>query len=92
MERKHWIVTGRVQGVGFRAWAAYQAHQLGLAGWVRNADDGSVEVEAQGSGEAIAELDRRLARGPRHADVVTCTMLSSTAEDTLPDPFETRRS
>ncbi|HEX8242008.1 MAG TPA: acylphosphatase [Longimicrobium sp.] len=62
-------VTGRVQGVGFRWWARAQAAALGLAGTVRNAADGSVEVQARGSDHALAELERLLGEGPLHAQV-----------------------
>jgi acylphosphatase len=62
-------VTGRVQGVGFRWWTRAQAIRLGLAGRVRNADDGSVEVEAHGTEPSLAELERLLNQGPPHARV-----------------------
>jgi acylphosphatase len=62
-------VTGRVQGVGFRWWARAQASRLGVVGTVRNAADGSVEVQARGSDHALAELERLLGEGPPHAEV-----------------------
>jgi len=62
-------VTGRVQGVGYRWWARSQATGLGLVGTVRNADDGSVEVQARGSDHALLELERLLGEGPPHARV-----------------------
>ncbi|HEX8906619.1 MAG TPA: acylphosphatase [Longimicrobiaceae bacterium] len=62
-------VTGLVQGVGFRWWVRAQAAKLGLAGTVRNATDGSVEVQARGSEHALAELERLLSEGPLHAQV-----------------------
>jgi acylphosphatase len=62
-------VTGRVQGVGFRWWTRAQAIRLGLDGTVRNADDGSVEVQARGPEPALAELERLLNEGPPHARV-----------------------
>ena len=46
--RKHIIFYGRVQDVGFRYFSVYKARLLGLAGWVKNLDDGSVEMEVQG--------------------------------------------
>ncbi len=51
--RKHIIFYGRVQGVGFRWHARYAAEQYGVTGWVRNLYDGSVEMEAEGTEEAI---------------------------------------
>jgi acylphosphatase len=62
-------VTGRVQGVGFRWWTRAQAIRLGLDGTVRNADDGSVEVQARGPEPALTELERLLNEGPPHARV-----------------------
>ena len=47
--RKHIVVNGLVQGVGFRYFTVTQARRLGVRGWVRNCRDGSVELEAQGS-------------------------------------------
>ena len=62
-------VTGRVQGVWFRGWTVDQARDLGLNGWVRNRRDGNVEILAEGSEEAIAELIRRCREGPSAARV-----------------------
>lgn len=62
-------VTGRVQGVGFRWWTRAQATRLGVVGTVRNAADGSVEVQARGPEPALAELERLLQEGPPHARV-----------------------
>lgn len=62
-------VHGRVQGVGFRWWARSQAKRLGVAGSVRNCPDGTVEVRAHGSEEAVAELRRLLHGGPPGASV-----------------------
>lgn len=56
MERRHYRFYGRVQGVGFRYRARYAADLLGLTGWVCNLYDGSVELEAQGSPEALDRL------------------------------------
>jgi acylphosphatase len=49
IEAKRYVVRGRVQGVGFRWFVEREAHMLGIAGWVRNNHDGSVEVLAQGT-------------------------------------------
>ena len=54
--RKYVFFTGRVQGVNFRKTSMTQATKLGLTGWVRNAEDGSVEMEVQGPEETINEL------------------------------------
>jgi acylphosphatase len=58
------LVSGRVQGVGFRAFAARQADRLGIDGWVRNLPDGRVEALAAGEDEGVAEFLEALRRGP----------------------------
>ncbi|HEX3952047.1 MAG TPA: acylphosphatase [Stellaceae bacterium] len=63
-------ITGRVQGVGYRAWAVQTARQLGLRGWVRNLLDGSVEALAIGDDDAVAALIEACRRGPAAARVV----------------------
>lgn len=65
----HALVRGVVQGVGFRYHTQHQARQLGLAGWVRNLPDGSVEVLAEGSADAVQRLVDWLGRGPSSARV-----------------------
>jgi acylphosphatase len=66
---RRFIVRGRVQGVGFRWFVEREAHILGIAGWVRNNPDSSVEVLAQGTKEQLAGLQSRLREGPRAARV-----------------------
>jgi DNA ligase D-like protein (predicted 3'-phosphoesterase) len=63
------IVSGRVQGVGFRDATARRAHELGVLGWVRNGDDGTVAVHAEGPDEAIDDLVEFLRQGPAAAAV-----------------------
>lgn len=69
IEARRFIVRGRVQGVGFRWFVEREAHILGLAGWVRNNADGSVEVLAQGTRDQLLGLKARLQQGPRAARV-----------------------
>lgn len=69
-----WLVSGRVQGVGFRWFTQRQAEQLGLAGWARNLPDGRVEVVARGSAGALASLSEWLAQGPPTARVENVEM------------------
>jgi acylphosphatase len=68
-EARRFVVRGRVQGVGFRWFVEREAHMLGIAGWVRNNPDGSVEVMAVGTREQVAGLRSRLQQGPRAARV-----------------------
>ena len=67
--RLHALITGIVQGVGFRFFVLQQAQELGLAGWVRNRWDGRVEVTAEGPHDALNQLLLRLRRGPISAQV-----------------------
>jgi acylphosphatase len=63
------VISGRVQGVGFRYYARERAGGLGLSGWVRNRDDGNVELEAEGNPESIEAFSRWLSKGPPSARV-----------------------
>ena len=69
VEARRFIVRGRVQGVGFRWFVEHEAHILGIAGWVRNNSDSSVEVLAMGTRDQLAGLRSRLQQGPRAARV-----------------------
>ncbi len=68
-------VAGRVQGVGYRAWAVRAASELGLRGWVRNRRDGAVEVLVTGPEDAVAAMIEAARRGPSaaHVDKVCVT-------------------
>ena len=65
------VIRGRVQGVWFRESMRIQAERLGLAGWVRNRMDGSVEAVIQGSAEALDAMTRWAHRGPEAAHVTS---------------------
>ena len=65
----HYLVKGRVQGVGFRWFVHRQAAELGLRGWVRNTEDGHVEVVASGKSEQLSALCRALEKGSRGSRV-----------------------
>jgi acylphosphatase len=69
VDQRTFQVRGHVQGVGFRWWTRSQATRLGISGTVRNCDDGSVEVRARGSADAVARLRELLGAGPRGARV-----------------------
>jgi acylphosphatase len=68
-EARKFLVRGRVQGVGFRWFVEREAHMLGVAGWVRNNSDGSVEVLAIGTHDQLSGLRSRLRQGPRASRV-----------------------
>jgi acylphosphatase len=91
MATLHFRIHGQVQGVWFRGWTRDQARKLGLAGWVRNLPDGTVEGLAQGPEEAVNELAARLADGPPHARVERVE-LTPWPPDTELTGFDIRRS
>jgi acylphosphatase len=62
--RRRFVITGRVQGVGFRWFAHDAAAREGVDGWVRNLPDGSVEAELEGDVEAVGRVEAALRRGP----------------------------
>jgi acylphosphatase len=68
-EARRFLVRGRVQGVGYRWFVEREAQILGIAGWVRNNSDSSVEVLAMGTREQLSGLRSRLQEGPRAARV-----------------------
>jgi len=80
--RLHVVISGDVQGVFFRAGARGEAQKLSLTGWVRNTDDGSVEVMAEGERDALEQLLQWCYHGPAGASVsnVVYVWLESTGE------------
>src|SRR6188508_790772 len=96
---RHVRVTGRVQGVFFRAWTAEQARILRVCGWVRNAPDGSVEAHLQGDKWAVQRMIELLHRGgsavsrtwPVHGKVAQVRHDGSGLFEGLPSPFAATR-
>lgn len=76
-KRAHWIVLGRVQGVCFRMSAREEALRLGIAGWVRNRFDGSVELVAEGEERVLQEFAAWCRRGPPGAHVTSFSEILS---------------
>jgi acylphosphatase len=66
---RHYLVKGRVQGVGFRWFVHREAAEIGLRGWVRNLPEGHVELVAAGDPEDLAELETSLKKGSRGSRV-----------------------
>jgi acylphosphatase len=83
----HLAIRGRVQGVGFRYAMAREAERLGVAGWVRNRRDGSVEAVVQGEARAIESMRRWSGHGPEGA---TVTDVKATPDDGAYETFELR--
>ena len=81
-------VSGRVQGVFFRAWTRDEARSLRVRGWVRNCDDGAVEAHLEGDEDQVDELIRRMRHGPHHAKVMDVEVSDASAENS--ERFEVR--
>jgi acylphosphatase len=81
-------VTGRVQGVFFRAWTRDEAQSLGVTGWVRNCPDGSVEAQLEGEAQAVDELVDLMREGPPGARVDDLSFEEADPEGL--DSFEVR--
>ena len=77
---KHLIITGRVQGVGFRFYAQRKARELGVTGWVRNRRDGGVEAMVQGSAGAVESMIAWARRGPPSAVVAAVKIADGSGE------------
>lgn len=69
MAAYRYLVSGRVQGVGYRYYALREAEALGVSGYARNLADGRVEVVAEASEESLAQLEEKLRQGPSFARV-----------------------
>ena len=84
---RRYLISGRVQGVGYRAFAAHAASRANVAGWVRNLADGRVEVYAAGTAGQLDSFEGWLRNGPRFAEVrgfeVTDAAVAKTILDTL---------
>ena len=82
MERiaRHLIITGRVQGVGFRFYTQRKARELGITGWVRNRRDGAVEAMVQGSSGAVEAMIAWARRGPPSAVVADVRIADATGD------------
>jgi acylphosphatase len=87
MSQMHVRVRGMVQGVGFRWFVRERARRLGLAGWVRNLPDGSVEVAAAGDDQQLELLRGELRQGPRGAAVDGLEEVGVPPVEPLSNPF-----
>ena len=82
LDTKHLIITGRVQGVGFRHYVAHKARQFHVTGWVRNRRDGSVEAMIQGAPQNVEALIVRAHRGPPMSAVTSMAVSEGTGSYT----------
>jgi len=88
--RRRYLVSGVVQGVGFRFFARRAAQRLGLSGWVRNLADGRVETEAEGTPDLLDAYTRELSRGPAGAMVSGVEAVEVSDEGSGATGFEVR--
>jgi acylphosphatase len=75
---RRFVISGNVQGVGYRAFARQAARSIGATGWARNLANGDVEVHANGTPSQLDDLESRLRQGPRWADVRSVNALEAT--------------
>jgi acylphosphatase len=80
---RRYVVSGRVQGVGYRAFALRAAQEIGLTGWVRNLANGDVEAHANGSVRQLDEFDGRLRLGPRWSEVRSVQVTEAAVSDAV---------
>ena len=80
---RRYLISGRVQGVGFRYFTEAAAAREGLHGWVRNLPDGRVEIDVEGEAEAVERFDRHVRHGPPGARVSDVDV-----DDTVPQRRE----
>jgi acylphosphatase len=71
---RHFVISGKVQGVGYRAFARQAARAIGATGWARNLANGDVEVHANGTPSQLDDLESRLRLGPHWAEVRAATV------------------
>ncbi|MDP2169082.1 MAG: acylphosphatase [Rhodocyclaceae bacterium] len=91
-EVRHLVITGRVQGVWYRASMAQEAERLGVTGWVKNRSDGSVEAMVAGTPEQVAAIMNWARRGPPAAQVAHVAVEIGSAQEVAGlSGFEQRR-
>lgn len=86
MEKEVYLkIEGRVQGIGFRRWAVRTAQELGVSGWVRNVEDGTVEIRMSAEEEKVNEMIKLCDKGPMLARVDKIRFLASPPSWFLPE-------
>lgn len=78
---RRFVISGRVQGVGFRAFAQHAARDVGVTGWAQNLDNGDVEVHANGAPRHLDDFEARLRQGPRWSEVRSVTIVEVEESD-----------
>ncbi|HCM81974.1 MAG: Acylphosphatase family protein [Candidatus Gottesmanbacteria bacterium GW2011_GWA2_44_17] len=83
MKQYHLIITGDVQGIGYRSWIKREAQRLDIAGWVKNREDGSVEAVVQGEKKHVEQILERAKKGPEVAWVEKVIVTEQPVEKNL---------
>lgn len=78
---RRFVVSGRVQGVGYRAFAQFAARETGVTGWVRNLANGDVEAHVNGTPRQLDDFESRLRQGPRWGEVRSVTATEAVVSD-----------
>jgi acylphosphatase len=78
---RRFVVSGRVQGVGYRAFAQHAARETSVTGWARNLDNGNVEVHANGTKSQLDDFEARLRQGPRWGEVRSVAAAEAAVSD-----------
>src|ERR1043166_3322043 len=78
---RRYLISGHVQGVGFRYFVERAANEIGVTGWARNLDDGRVEVHANGTQRKLDDFEARLRQGPPRADVRSVQMIEAAVSE-----------
>lgn len=85
MKRQHMIVSGKIQGVFYRDYVRREAEKRQITGWVMNMQNGTVEILAEGSDSALAELQKACRKGPLMAHIEDIKITESTATEEFED-------
>lgn len=88
--RRHFVIEGDVQGVGFRYFTLNAARRIGILGWVRNLPEGGVEALGEGTAEQMDAFDLALRRGPPGAIVTNVRISEVSDEVETPASFQVR--
>ncbi len=79
---RRYLISGRVQGVGYRYFAQRAAREIGVTGWARNLPDGRVEAHANGTEKQLDDFEGRLRQGPRAAEIRAFEISEAAVSDT----------
>lgn len=85
MKTVHIIISGFVQGIGYRKWVKRHARQLGVVGWIKNREDGAVEAVLQGESTAVDQLIAESKKGPYLANITAVELYEISSDPNIVD-------